>query len=110
MAASSTSATPKTYRVRGLPADNSEPQDIADLLAACLGDTCQPRVHSLASDPSKSRDDLVATVTFSGHPSLLVDTKNEWTLPEPHSKIVIDTHFRGITPLNSTAGHGVTPI
>ncbi|KAJ8132836.1 hypothetical protein O1611_g785 [Lasiodiplodia mahajangana] len=98
------------FRVRGLPHTIKTIDDVANLVAKTLGDISAHdiRVFSLATnlgfgDNSPSR---VATLMFDTGPSITRDSqsKNEWEIPigppEPGHCLILDTHFKGMTPMN----------
>lgn len=98
----------QTYRVRQVPAHCSHFHDLARLLAHVLEYRKTITVRSLASsiDSFESPPTKVATVIFEDRPHTLYDEQNhersEWLVGKTifsHS-LIIDTHFRGFTPLN----------
>ena len=101
---------PKTYRVRGIPPNRDTAHRVQELLCSGLGSNCGAQVYSLASDPSSPQPDLVATVTFQRTPVLLRNGGDRWVLPGSNEKIIIDTHFRGFTPLNDVSSGQEVPI
>lgn len=100
------------YRVRGIPAGCNN-RTTRKLLKSILGDNVHIRIKSLALDA----DDLdlkVATVTFEERPLKLVGNHSEWRFSrvvsidssadeydDRQEEIIVDTHFRGFTSLNS---------
>ena len=103
-------AIPKTYRVRGIPATEGHASATTLLESALCDDECGLKIWSLAPDPSSPQSDLVATVTFKSISGLLGNGGERWTLPEPYSKIIIDQHFRGITPLSEIDSDNTAPV
>jgi hypothetical protein len=103
----------KTYRVQGIPAALTK-GGCRELLNAILEDGDEDlklTVHSLCLDPHSSEHNpfQTATITFNRVPRSLQGNRSEWNLPitsndgttvPPH--IRVDSHFLGITPLNST--------
>ena len=109
----SRNASSLVYRVSGLPLDSSR-EDINHLLARALkipNDESGLKITSLAVGYDQSTRQ-VATVSFRVIPPALSSTgkDNQWSIdlssedhdhdPDIH-KLVFDTHFHGITPLNT---------
>jgi hypothetical protein len=69
-----------------------------------LGPAFNIRVHSLASRAGQAQSTKMATATFVSVPSLLLDKKNQWSIPFVHQgihgSITIDVTFSGFTVLN----------
>lgn len=109
----SSKASSMVYRVSGLPLDDSI--DISHLLARALRVPHAEsglRITSLAIDHYQAARQI-ATVTFLKTPPLLLGTgkANKWAIDlsgenyDPNVRadhiLVFDTHFHGITPLNT---------
>jgi len=99
-ASMTTSADEKTYRVKGIPVTHKDKRRIGQYLRSRFGSSSAFEVRSIGLDPLSEKH-FVATVTFTQIPSCLSDKGEEWTLQD----IVVDTHFRGFTPLNLTDHH-----
>ena len=107
MSASLPVANAKVYRVRNLPGDVDR-LAAASLVARAFGDIVTDDVGlsslALTIDPWAPSPTRTATVTFKTIPSLIASNPktSEWRLPGPGSQrpIVVDTTFRGLTPLN----------
>ena len=100
----------KVFRVRNLPAQ-LEGNAASAVFITDLIDGLTPEdigVWSLASEkvfiPGERQPRKVATVTFKTDPRLKSDQPepSEWQLQDPNLQeaVIVDTHFRGITPLN----------
>jgi hypothetical protein len=97
-----------TYRLRGIP-QNQDERGVEALIreALKLESDIDVKVCSLAESPY-SKDWKIATLNFSNTPNCLSD-KDEWPFTlrrndeENHTEynLVMDTHFRGFTPLQS---------
>lgn len=103
------------YRVRGIPA-NAKLSAVSKLLKSVLdlgANSVRMRTRSLALDPYDPQYQ-VATISFDKRPESLVSNKSEWrfqVVPDIDSsedehiarddQIIVDTHFRGFTALNS---------
>ena len=112
--ADSTKASSLVYRVSGLPLDKSI-EEIGHLLARALKIPHQDsdlKVTSLAVDPYQATRQIAA-VTFLKIPPALsaTDRVNQWPIhlsgeeSDPgmgvDHTLVFDTHFHGLTPLNT---------
>ena len=96
-----------TFRLRRCPATAGE-ATLCDSLSKAFGDI-KPRdirVQSLATalDPWETPSTKTATLNFAKLPSV-VETqieKGEWWIECPglDGRLILDTHFLGITPLN----------
>jgi hypothetical protein len=114
----------KTFRVRGIP-HSCKRNETEKITKAALGlDDEGPglKVYSLAFNPYREGQEKVATISFAKVPSHLSNDagRDEWQFPLPtfeppgafdedddkdtprrDTKLVIDTHFKGFTPLRS---------
>jgi hypothetical protein len=114
----------KTFRVRGIP-HSCKRRETEKIIKTALGLEDQGpglRVSSLAFNPYRQAQEKVATVSFAEVPSSLSNGtgKGEWKFPLPifeppqasgddddediprrDEELVIDTHFKGFTPLRS---------
>lgn len=114
----------KTFRVRGIP-HSCKRRETEKIIKAALGlEDEEPglKVYSLAFNPYREAQEKVATVSFAKVPSRLSNGagKDEWQFPLPifeplqvsdedddediprrDAELVIDTHFKGFTPLRS---------
>lgn len=96
----------KVYRVRNIPG-----QVDSDSARALIAESLEGLgvehvvVWSLASTkitiPGEKLPRKVATVTFKNTPAIVNEQaeKSEWRTRPPQS-LILDSHFRGITPLN----------
>ena len=102
-------ASPKTFRVQGIPAEYS-PDAISELLNGLFGLNSQESdiaLHSLALDVER-RDEKVATISSPQFEAAL-ETGDQWqkSLPGPTSgalsagrrHVILDTQFYSFTPL-----------
>ncbi|KAJ2988150.1 hypothetical protein NUW58_g4128 [Xylaria curta] len=99
-----------SFRLRGLPHSVKTLENVANLVSKNLGDISahHVRVFSLATELSfgDSSVSKVATLMFAAIPSLVQDykSKEQWEIPtqgaEPGHRLVMDTHFEGMTTLN----------
>ncbi|KAI1459887.1 hypothetical protein F4805DRAFT_419043 [Annulohypoxylon moriforme] len=102
---------PKVFRLRHLPNDANKAQALV-YLSTGLGNIPIDSIHicSLATSLSPWRPTKTATLMFNALPALIQGdpSKDEWQikvngLEEP---LILDTHFRGLTPLREPApGH-----
>lgn len=114
----------KTFRVRGIP-HRCKRSETGEIIKAALGLEDEARglkVCSIAFNCYRQARERVATISFARVPSTLSNDagKDEWQFPVPRSEppqvfdenededapgrdaeLVIDTHFRGFTPLRS---------
>ena len=94
------------FRLRGLPNRITTLDGTAIFLSGTLGDTPTDsiRVFSLATTLSSHErpPSKVATVMFSTVPAMVAlgYDKNEWNIPPGEGRLILDTHFNGMTPLN----------
>lgn len=93
-----------TFRLRGCPAVDDQVA-LRARLSRALGDV-EPgdiRIHSLATALGPwEASTKTATLTFAKLPSL-VETqikKGEWPIGDGDARLILDTHFLGLTPLN----------
>jgi hypothetical protein len=97
----------KVYRLRNLP-DHLDRQSAAELLASCLdGVSLQHvRISSLAYaiDPWTRSPTKTATLTFQGCPLEPLkgsgNGERAFAIPGLAKPLILDQHFRGLTPLN----------
>jgi hypothetical protein len=116
----------KTFRVRGIP-HSCKRRETEKIIKAALGLEDEGpglKVYSLAFNPYRQAQEKVATISFARVPSRLSNSpaKDEWRFPLPtfeppqvsdedededediprrDAELVIDTHFKGFTPLRS---------
>jgi hypothetical protein len=114
----------KTFRVRGIP-HSCKRSGTEKIIKAALGLEDEGpglKVYSLAFNPYRQSEEKVATISFVKVPSCLSNGagKDEWQFPLPtfeppqvldedddedtpyrDAQLVIDTHFKGFTPLRS---------
>lgn len=98
----------KVYRVRGIPLEftKEKMQDILGIILDMEKDFI--RCHSLALSPNYHEKTKVATVSFRDVLPDLLNEGIEWHFDLPSSdystdkEIVLDTHFNGFTPLQSS--------
>jgi hypothetical protein len=113
----------KTFRVRSIP-HNCKRSEIEKIIKTSLGlehEGPDLKVYSVASNPYRNGQEKVATINFERVPSTLSGGvgKDEWRFPllgsvpqvfdgddgenPPHrdTDVVLDTHFKGFTPLRS---------
>ena len=94
------------FRLRGLPNGIQTLDAAANFISGTLGDTPADsiRVYSLATTLSlhERPPSKVATVMFSTTPTIVTlgYDKNEWNIPPGEGRLILDTHFNGMTPLN----------
>jgi len=100
------------FRLRRLPPAVQDDNDVAELLGRTLPDISPADISvlSLARTLDDRRGTKVATLKFLRAPSLLdaVPTREGWIvpLPSPEDALILDHHFRGLTPLVEAAeGH-----
>lgn len=97
----------KVYRLRNLP-DHLDRQSAAELLASCLDDVSLQHVCisslAYAIDPWTRSSTKTATLTFQ---SCTLDPlegsgngERAFTIPGLAKPLILDEHFRGLTPLN----------
>jgi hypothetical protein len=114
----------KTYRVRGIPhlCNQKETEKIIKAAVGLEYENPSFALHSLAANPYRPQQEKVATLTFTRIPSCLCSSKNEtqWCFAIPNlqlpqasdkdangdtfrraTEVVLDSHFRGFTPLSS---------
>jgi len=98
---------PKVYRLRYLPGHVDRLKAV-ELLAGLLDGIAASdiQIYSLAQsvDPAERPPAKVATLTFSKLPSIIHSDPNgsEWTIDGPglSKPLILDSRFRGMTPLN----------
>jgi hypothetical protein len=113
----------KTFRVQGIPR-NCNRSKTEEIIKAALGvedEGAGLKVYSLALNPYRQAQQKVATISFTKVPSHLSNGagKDVWEFPlqtfetsqvfdeddedtpRRDAELVIDTHFRGFTPLRS---------
>lgn len=99
-----TARSPVTYRLLGIPVEISE-TDIPNLLRKAweIPESTEIWVHSLAANPHLP-EEKVATISFSEVPTSIQPLKDtEWvSRVNEDLELVLDTHFRGFTPLHSS--------
>ena len=98
------------FRLRGLPSSTEQVEDVARLVSDTLGDTSTDdiRVFSLTTTLNfreKPRS-KIATVMFAKTPSIVTHRpeETEWIIRtglHANNDLILDTHFMGMTPLNS---------
>lgn len=90
-----------TYRLQGIPAD-TDMSEIPKLLREAwdIPESIKVEVHSLAANPCRP-EKKIATVSFSGIPKFLQSSTETFWVSTVNDKLVLDTHFRGFTPLHS---------
>ncbi|KAI1862459.1 hypothetical protein JX265_009173 [Neoarthrinium moseri] len=95
---------PKVFRLRQLPRDTTESQTLV-FLSKGLGGIRVDDIHiySLATSLSPWRPTKTATLMFDPPPPLTEQhqEEDEWqiTVMELEKPLILDTHFRGLTPL-----------
>jgi hypothetical protein len=97
-----------TFRVRECPASANEAA-LRDMLAQAFSDIQADDIHvrsiAMALSPWEAPPTKTATVNFEKLPSD-IETKIEqgqWSVKSPHQnggRLILDTHFFGLTPLN----------
>lgn len=108
----------KVFRLRDLP-DHVDRQDAAGILSRALGvDSSAIQIISLAISVDPLVSSKVATLVFNDivqarsilegdvQPNVKKqgDRGDEWVIEvNPHDRLVMDTHFRGFTPLYDPA-------
>ncbi|KAI1211486.1 uncharacterized protein F4807DRAFT_472944 [Annulohypoxylon truncatum] len=103
----SNSPRPLVYRLRGCPA-HLHPGTAAEFLSREFGDVSRDdiQIQSLATDPEPwvTSPTKVGTLVFKRLPALIETQKEQdtWDLKVLgfERPLVLDTHFRGMTPLN----------
>ena len=99
------------FRLSGIPNGATTRDNVAALVANALGvETDSVNVYSLATTltPWEMPPSRVATLMLLQSPALLAtlkDGQSQWTLRAGmgDNHLVLDTHFRGLTPLNDVA-------
>lgn len=113
----------KTFRVRGIP-HTCKRNETGKIIKVALGleqEGQDLKVCSLALNPYRQEHEKVATVSFASVPRVLSNSvgKDQWQFPlhgfdyhqvsdedeedtpRREAELVIDTHFKGFTPLRS---------
>lgn len=96
-----TAKSPTTYRLQGISAENNI-EEIPKLLREAwdIPESIRVEVHSLAANPRRP-EKKIATVSFNRTPEFLRSSKETYWVSMVNDKLVLDTHFRGFTPLHS---------
>ncbi|OCK93158.1 uncharacterized protein K441DRAFT_697330 [Cenococcum geophilum 1.58] len=105
----------RTYRLRGIPG-SFDLEQVKKLVKSVLSldNSDEVAISSLAEDPCRESE-KIATVELTKRPQITCDGKDEWALLIPNEQLqnneenqrlnrkrmVLDTHFRGLTPLHS---------
>jgi len=87
-----------TFRVRGIPATCNDIKSARNYISNALSLDKHPIVYSVGLEPRG--DTRVATLNFRDLPEDLKLQDDEWA---HKSGLSLDTHFKGITPLNMVA-------
>lgn len=109
----------KTFRVRGIPRaiKRSEVENIIETALGIREDGQNFKVYPIAYNPYRQDDEKVATVSFAlssnkgkdewqfplttFKPQQNLDEKEEQEVPRGEAGLVVDTHFKGFTPMRS---------
>lgn len=103
----------KVFRLRQIPPDIDR-LDVVKLLAGALGiEASAINICSLVGDVNIWKRTQTATLTLnpialkSDLERTLPLTTDEWNLKAENiqSSLILDTHFRGLTPLNEPSTH-----
>lgn len=99
------------FRVSGLPQNELKSiQDVAGYLSSKLHGTLPEdiQVYSIATSLKSREFSKIVTVMFKSVPEIILASpeRDAWIVPAPPLRLILDIHFKGMTPLNDVeSGH-----